>query len=158
MSAPMPADCDTCTLSRIRIAMAVGDWKTAAHWARRLIARAPSLPYGHSDLGRVFLAEGKYGAAGKQFAIAHDKSPHFADALEGWGEALIWLNRSDLAVEKFAAAGAEAPNWGRLHLYWGEALYWSGNKAGAKTQFAEAARLALTAVERGALAQWLRKV
>ena len=42
--------------------------------------------------------------------------PHFADPLEGWGEALMAQNRSDLALAKFAESEKYAPNWGRLHL------------------------------------------
>ena len=56
------------------------------------------------------------------------KSPHFADPLEGWGEALMAKNQSHLALAKFAEAEKYAPNWGRLHLKWGEALAYCGQE------------------------------
>ncbi len=60
--------------------------------------------------------------------IANQKGPHFADPLEGWGEALMAKNQSHLALAKFAEAEKYAPNWGRLHLKWGEALVYAGKK------------------------------
>ena len=65
-----------------------------------------------------------------QFTIANRKGPHFADPLEGWGEALMAKNRSHLALAKFAEAGKYAPNWGRLHLKWGEGLGYAGSGRG----------------------------
>ena len=53
------------------------------------------------------------------FTAANKIGPHFADALEGWGEALMAQNTSHLALAKFAAAAKLAPNWKRLHLKWG---------------------------------------
>ncbi len=70
-----------------------------------------------------------------------------------WGEALVRLNRSDLALAKFAAAAPYAPNWGRLHLKWGKALLWSGDGAGAARQFATAASLFLMPAERAELSR-----
>ncbi len=82
-------------------------------------------------------------APSRSSRCAHAQSPHYADPLEGWGEALIARNRSDLALAKFEEAAQYAPKWGRLHLKWGEALLWSGDKAGAQKQFAIAAKLHL---------------
>ena len=76
---------------------------------------------------------------------------HFADPLEGWGEALIAKNRSDLALAKFEDANKYASNWGRLHLKWGEALFYAGQKDEAKKQFAIATTLDLSPSEKAEL-------
>jgi len=102
------------------------------------------------------LQKGDPAAAIEKFKSAHRKGPHFADPLEGWGEALMMQNRSDLALSKFKEAGGYAPNWGRLHLKWGEALLYSGDRDGAKAAFARAKKLDLTGAERRELAKALR--
>lgn len=56
------------------------------------------------------------------------------------------------AAAKFAEADKNAPNWGRLHLKWGEALSHVGKQDEAKKQFALAATLYLSAVDKTALA------
>ena len=118
----------------------------------RAIASAPSIPFAYVDRGELALLKGWRDEAIAQFALAHQKGPHFADPLELWGEVLIAKNRSDLALAKFDEAARDAPNWGRLHLKWGEALKWSGDPDGAARQFAQAAALYLTAAERKELA------
>ena len=62
-------------------------------------------------------------------------------------------NQSHLALAKFAEAEKYAPNWGRLHLKWGEALVYAGKTNEAKTQFARAAQLDLTAADKAELAR-----
>ena len=99
----------------------------------------------------MLLRKGDLDGAIAKFESAHKKSPHFADPLEMWGEALIAKNRSDLALAKFEEANKYAPNWGRLHLKWGEALWWSGKHDEAKKQFAIAATLDLTPSEKSEL-------
>jgi predicted negative regulator of RcsB-dependent stress response len=99
------------------------------------------------------LARGQPDAAIKKFQLANHKGPHFADPLEGWGEALMAKNQSHLALAKFAEADKYALNWGRLHLKWGEALAYSGKRDQAKAQFALAAQLNLTPSEKAELAQ-----
>ena len=89
----------------------------------------------------------------EKFKPANQKGPHFADPLEGWGEALMAKNQSHLALAKFAEAEKYAPNWGRLHLKWGEALVYAGKKDEAKAQFARAAQLDLTPSEKAELAR-----
>ena len=88
-----------------------------------------------------------------KFRRANQKGPHFADPLEGWGEALMAKNQSHLALAKFAEAEKYAPNWGRLHLKWGEALVYAGKRDEAKAQFARAAALDLTPSEKSELAR-----
>jgi Flp pilus assembly protein TadD len=81
------------------------------------------------------------------------KGPHFADPLEGWGEALMAKNQSHLALEKFTEAEKYAPNWGRLHLKWGEALGFAGRKDEARAQYQKALTLDLTAADKAELAR-----
>ena len=99
------------------------------------------------------LARGQPDAAIAQFKLRQPEGPHFADPLEGWGEALMAKNRSHLALAKFAEANKYAPNWGRLHLKWGEALLYSGKPDEARAQFVRAAQLDLAAADRGELAR-----
>ena len=84
------------------------------------------------------LARGDPDDAIAKFKLANDKGPHFADPLEGWGEALMAKNQSHLALMKFTEAEKYAPNWGRLHLKWGEALVYAGKKDETKAQFTRA--------------------
>ncbi len=92
-------------------------------------------------------------AAIEKFKLSNQKGPHFADPLEGWGEALMAKNQSHLALAKFAEAEKYAPNWGRLHLKWGEALAYAGKRDEARAQFARAAALDLTPSEKSELAR-----
>jgi tetratricopeptide (TPR) repeat protein len=101
----------------------------------------------------MLLRKGEAGAAIEKFKLAVEKSPHFADPLEMWGETLMLKNRSDLALAKFAEADKYAPNWGRLHLKWGEALSYAGKRDEAKKQFALAASFYLSAADKAALAR-----
>ena len=101
------------------------------------------------------LERGQPDAAIEKFKLANRKGPHFADPLEGWGEALMAKNQSHLALAKFAEAEKSAPNWGRLHLKWGEALVYAGKADGAKAQFARAAQLDLTTTDKAELARQL---
>ena len=102
---------------------------------------------------RSLLKRGQPDAAIEKFKLANQKGPHFADPLEGWGEALMAKNQSHLALAKFAEAEKYAPNWGRLHLKWGEALVYAGKQDEAKAQFARAAQLDLTPSEKSELAR-----
>ena len=86
-----------------------------------------------------------------KFQIANEKGPHFADPLEMWGEVLMAMNRSDLALAKFAEADKYAPNWGRLHLKWGEALFYMGEKDEAQKHFILAGSLDLSASDKSEL-------
>ncbi|HWY65594.1 MAG TPA: hypothetical protein VNX61_10295, partial [Rhizomicrobium sp.] len=104
----------------------------------------------------MLLAQGKPDAAVERFMLASQKGPHFADPLEGWGEALMAKNQSHLALAKFAEANKYAPNWGRLHLKWGAALVYAGRRDEAKAQFARAVQLDLAASEKTELAEKMR--
>jgi tetratricopeptide (TPR) repeat protein len=146
-------DCDLCVRARGRIAQIQHRWNAAAYWFAMVSTRSPSIPFADTDWGMMLLEKGDATGAIEKFRSANRKGPHFADPLEGWGEALMMQNRSDLALAKFEQAGKYAPNWGRLHLKWGEALQYIGDKAGAMAQFAAAAGLDLTALERAALSK-----
>ncbi|HJT42674.1 MAG TPA: hypothetical protein VJ750_04150 [Rhizomicrobium sp.] len=93
------------------------------------------------------------GSSITQFTLSNRKGPHFADALQGWGEALMARNQSHLALAKFAEAEKYAPNWGRLHLKWGKALAYAGKPAEARAHFTRAAALDLTPSEKAELAR-----
>jgi tetratricopeptide (TPR) repeat protein len=145
------ADCYDCIRVRGSIAAIGRNWSRADYWFARAVHDAPSIPMAYSDWGESLLARGKPDDAITKFTIANQKGPHFADPLELWGEALMAKNQSHLALAKFADADKYAPNWGRLHLKWGEALMYAGRKDDAKTQFARAAQLDLTAADEAEL-------
>jgi tetratricopeptide (TPR) repeat protein len=148
-----PVDCSQCMRARGTIDALEKNWAGANYWFARAAKDAPTPPAAWSDWGRMLLQKGDYDGAITKLSLAHDKGPHFADALEYWGEALAKKGRSDLALAKFEEANRYAPNWGRLHLKWGEALLWSGDKAGAARQFAVATSLDLAPSERAELAR-----
>jgi hypothetical protein len=43
-----------------------------------------------NEWGLALLSRGKPDEAIAQFTLANQKGPHFADPLEGWGEALVY--------------------------------------------------------------------
>ena len=102
----------------------------------------------------MLLRHGDLGGAIAKYQSANRRSPHFADALELWGEALTLQNRSDLALAKFAEANKFAPNWGWLHLKWAEASWFAGHKDDANRQFALAQASYMTPAEQAELARW----
>jgi tetratricopeptide (TPR) repeat protein len=154
--AATPPDCDECMVQRARVAELEGQHARADWWFARASADTPSLPFANTQWGQVLLARGKPDDAIEQFKLANQKSPHFADPLEGWGETLMAKNQSHLALAKFAEVEKYAPNWGRLHLKWGEALAYSGKPTDAKAQFARAGALDLTPSEKSELAACLK--
>lgn len=52
----------------------------------------------------IFSARGHADAAIAQFRLAIAKGPHFADPLEGWGEALFHAGKKDEAAKHLARA------------------------------------------------------
>lgn len=142
-----PTDCIVCLRMRGLIDARERNWNGAAYWFARAVKAAPSMPQARGEWGVMLLKRDDPAAAIVQFAAALDHSPYFADALEGWGEALLMQHRAELALEKFDETNKYAPNWARLHLKWGEALTSLGRNDDAKTHFARAARLGLTATE-----------
>ena len=63
-----------------------------------------------SVIGWEMLKRGQPDAAIAKLKITNQKGPHFADPLEGWGEALMAKNQSHLALAKFEEADKYAPN------------------------------------------------
>jgi tetratricopeptide (TPR) repeat protein len=146
--AKTPLDCTLCLEMRGRVAEAAGNKAAAVYWFGRAIDDAPSIPFSYTDWGRLRVRNHDIAGAIALYRAANLKSPHYADALELWGEALMLENRSDLAIAKFADAGKHAPNWGRLRMKWGEALGYVGRKAESADQYRLAWALYLSAADR----------
>ena len=146
-------DCYLCLRVRGDMDALVRNWNGAEYWYASAVKLAPSIPFAYTARGAMLLWKGDFEGAIANFNFANHESPHFADPIEMWGEALIAKNRSDLALAKFAEADKYAPNWGRLHLKWGEALLWSGKADEAKKQFQIAHSLDLTTAEQSELAR-----
>ncbi len=87
---------------------------------------------------------------------AHQASPHFADPLELWGEALLRKGDASGAAAKFAEADRYAPRWGRNHLRWGQALAKQGKVEAAQAQWRAAVGMDLSAADRATLSGLLR--
>ena len=152
-----PLDCYTCVRFRGDIDAALKRPDAAAFWFDMAVREAPSIPFAYADWGAMLLAKGDVDAAIAKLREANLKGPHFADPLEMWGEALMQKNRSNLALAKFEEANKYAPNWGRLHLKWGEALVYAGKRDEAKTQFALASALDLSAPDKSELLKNMRR-
>jgi tetratricopeptide (TPR) repeat protein len=150
--AAMPGNCYRCMIAHGRVAELRGQHERADWWFDRAVKAAPSLPFAPYEWGAALLARGHADAAIAQFKLSNQKGPHFADALEGWGEALMAKRDSGAAAE-FADAEKYAPNWGRLHLKWGEALGYAGKKDDAQKQYALAAGLDMSAADKAELAR-----
>ena len=126
--ATTPLDCDTCLRVRGRIAAAEQDWPTAARWFAMVTRQAPSIPFAYADWGAMLLAKGDLDGAIAKLQLAHEKGPHYADALELWGEALMRKGDDAGAAAKFAEADKYAPHWDRNHAMWRQALAKAGGR------------------------------
>jgi tetratricopeptide (TPR) repeat protein len=62
----------------------------------------------------MLLAKGDIDAAIAKFDSAHEKTPDFADALKGWGDALARQGKATTALAKYKEALEYAPNWREL--------------------------------------------
>jgi tetratricopeptide (TPR) repeat protein len=60
------------------------------------------------------LAAGRFADAAHQLSLAHDKGPHFPDALKSWGDALVKQGALRDALKKYDEALKYAPNWATL--------------------------------------------
>ncbi len=116
-----------------------------------LEARSPSIPFASAEHGKLLFDRGDMDGAVAEFAKAHRLSPHFADPLELWGEALVRKGDFSGATGKFSQAAESAPRWGRNHMMWGEALMLSGRYAEARRQYGIANGLDLSKPDRAAL-------
>jgi tetratricopeptide (TPR) repeat protein len=60
------------------------------------------------------LVKGDIDGAVAKFEAAHHESPHIADALKGWGDALARQGQATTALAKYNEALEYAPNWKEL--------------------------------------------
>ncbi len=129
-----PADCYLCLRVRGQIAAQAHDWPAAERWFAEAARQAPSMPFAFADWGAERLARGDADGAIAVLKRAHENGPHFADALELMGEALMRKGDYRAAVDKFRSADEAAPRWGRNHLRWGKSLLRVGREREAKAQ------------------------
>jgi len=112
--ATTPADCYLCLRVRGQIAAQRRDWAAAERWFAEAIRQAPSLPFAYAERGEMRLARTDVAAAIADFTVAHRRSPHFADPLEGWGDALARQGHRRDALAKYDEALKYAPAWPQL--------------------------------------------
>jgi hypothetical protein len=149
--ATTPLDCYRCVDARGVIASAAGDWAGADRWFAEAQRLAPSPPFAYADQAQSRLARGDVAGAIALLQTAYAKSPHYADGLELWGEALAKRGDYAGAIAKYAEADRYAPQWGRNHLMWAEALAKAGKTADARAHKQAAAGLELTVADRAEL-------
>ena len=149
--ATTPADCYLCVRMRARIEAQAHDWPGAERWFAEAVRQAPSPPFAYVEWARMRLDRGDAAGAMAELKPAVAKSPHFANAWELQGEALMAQRDWAGAARAFTQADAYAPNWGRNHLRWGEALMLAGRYREARAQFETANGLELSAADRAAL-------
>jgi len=109
-----PLDCYLCVRVRGRIAASKRDWISAERWFAEATKQAPSLPFAFFEWGEMRLAKGDIDGAISEFEAAHHNSPHFADPLKGWGDALARQGHPEAALKKYKEALEFAPNWKEL--------------------------------------------
>jgi tetratricopeptide (TPR) repeat protein len=149
--ATTPVDCYLCVRMRGRIEAAAHNWPEAERWLAEAVRLGPSIPFPHVDRAQLRLAQGDPDGALAELKLAIAKGPHFADAYELQGEALLRKRDFAGAAKAFAQGDAYAPKWGRSHLMWGEALMLSGRYAKARRQYETASSLDLSKLDRVAL-------
>ncbi|HEY6454989.1 MAG TPA: hypothetical protein VIY90_06845 [Steroidobacteraceae bacterium] len=112
--ATTPQDCYLCIRVRGQIAAGSHDWPAAERWFAGAVRQAPSLPFAYSEWGEMRLARGDLDGAIGKFETAHRRTAHFADALKGWGDALVRQGHAKKALAKYDEALHYAPNWKEL--------------------------------------------
>jgi len=144
-------DCYLCLRIRGQIAAEMRNWPAAEHWFREAVRQAPSLPFAYADWGAERLSHDDPDGAVAVLRQGHETAPHYADALELTGEALMRKGDYHGAAAQFRSTDAAAPQWGRNHLHWGESLLRLGREREAKAQLDSARRLAISASDRAEL-------
>ena len=148
-----PGDCDLCLRMRGKIDAAEKNYAGGAFWFARGNESGAIHTLCLCRLGPdASRARAMPTAQSRNSSSPIEKGPHFADPLEGWGEALMAQNRPIWRWRNSRKPTKYAPNWGRLHLKWGEALTYAGKRDEAHAQFARAAALDLTPSEKAELA------
>ncbi len=66
------------------------------------------------EWGEALLARGDLLGAARELSLAHEKGPHFADALKAWGDVLVRQGQRSDALAKYDEALKYAPNWAAL--------------------------------------------
>jgi tetratricopeptide (TPR) repeat protein len=82
-------------------------------WAQG-ISEGPDLPLVFLERGRSEMRRGNFPAAEADFSRANANSPHFADPLKAWGDALSKQGNWPGARAKYEEALKYAPNWEAL--------------------------------------------
>ncbi len=109
-----PTDCYLCVRMRGRIAAVAGEAAMADRWFAEAVRQAPDLPTVYYEWGQALLARGDLAGAARELSLAHEKGPHFADALKVWGDVLVRQGQPEQALEKYDEALKYAPNWAAL--------------------------------------------
>ncbi len=109
-----PTDCYLCVRMRARIAAVAGDPTTADRWFAEAVRQAPDLPMAYYEWGQALAARGDLAGAARELSLAHQKGPHFADALKVWGDVLVKQSRRRAALAKYREALRDAPDWAAL--------------------------------------------
>ena len=100
-----PTNCDACVQARAQIAEVAGDRAAADRWFAEAAHMAPSTPQAETLWGAALLARGDVDGAIAKLKAAYATGPHFADALELWGEALMLSGRHAEARRQYEIAG-----------------------------------------------------
>ena len=109
-----PADCYFCVRMRAEIAELADDRAAADRWFKEALRQGPSLPFAECEQGERLLARGDTDNARDAFLVAHQKGPHFADPLKGWGDVLVRQGHPGAALEKYDEALRYTPHWQAL--------------------------------------------
>ena len=118
-----PLDCYLCLRVRGQIAAWPGTIRRADRWFAAAVRQAPSLPFAYAEWGQSLLERGDPDGAIAKFNLANQKGPHFADPLEGWGEALM-------AQEPLAPGAGEVRGSRKIRAQLGPAASEMGRGAG----------------------------
>jgi tetratricopeptide (TPR) repeat protein len=109
-----PEDCYPCLRIRAQVAELAGEPALADRWFKEALRQGPSLPFAECEQGERLLARGDSDGARDAFLAAHQKGPHFADPLKGWGDVLVRQGHAGAALEKYDEALRYAPHWQAL--------------------------------------------
>jgi tetratricopeptide (TPR) repeat protein len=82
----MPGDCYPCLRARGKVAALQNQDARADFWFDKAITSAPSIPFAYAEWGAALVIRSQPDAAIEKFKLANQKSPHFADPLEGWAK------------------------------------------------------------------------
>ncbi|MGO9932705.1 MAG: tetratricopeptide repeat protein [Steroidobacteraceae bacterium] len=91
-----------------------GDWTGAQEWYAKAVQLAPSIPAGYYSWGVALAKHGQFESAAAKLKDAHQKGPHWADALKAWGDVLAKQGKIKDARARYNEALKYAPNWKQL--------------------------------------------